>query len=293
MTNRIRRVEIRQRLVDLTEPEVWVTVEPERVTPTTEVVGRLMGPRCRFSNTVEVAYPLRPFQRAPEGLDGLPRRVVIPEASLWEPESPFLYQGPLELWEGGAPSDRTQISIGLRTITLGPRGLRLNGRPLTLRGVVREHLTTAEGLALRESAHNALLVSVGAGAEATYELADELGFLVFGQLSPSEDVLREADELRHHPCVLGWLVEAADAAADVVGDFRRRHAGAVLGVILREPPAKPLPDYAQLFVCAEEMAPAVHDLPLPRLILGSGHGFPGDSADVVFLPPGTIGWVRT
>src|SRR5437868_42099 len=132
VANRIRRVEIRERLLDPTEPEVWVMVHPERMTPTTEVVGRLMGPRCRFADTVEVAYPLRPFARVPEGLTGLPRRAVIPEASLWEPESPFLYQGPVELWEEGRPSDCLQLSLGLRTITLGPRGLRLNGRAVTL-----------------------------------------------------------------------------------------------------------------------------------------------------------------
>ena len=68
MANRIRRVEIRERLLDPSEPEVWVMVHPERVTPTTEVVGRLMGPRCRFAETVEVAYPLRPFARLPEAV---------------------------------------------------------------------------------------------------------------------------------------------------------------------------------------------------------------------------------
>src|SRR5438105_3893021 len=101
MANRIRDFHLRDQLDDPAEAEVWVGVIPEQITPATEVRGRLMGPRCHYASTVEVAYPLRLFVRRPEGLPGLAMRVVIPEASLWEPESPFLYLGPIELWEDG------------------------------------------------------------------------------------------------------------------------------------------------------------------------------------------------
>src|SRR5919204_1388628 len=100
MSNSIRRVEVRNRSLSPAGAEVWVSVIPERRTPATEVIGRLVGPRCRYATTVEVAYPFRPFPRPVEGLPGLTRRVVIPEPSFWEPASPFLYQGPVELWEG-------------------------------------------------------------------------------------------------------------------------------------------------------------------------------------------------
>src|SRR5262245_11376218 len=97
--NRIYRLEVRDRLIDPNSPEVWISVTPERASPTTELRGRLMGPRCLYASTVEVAYPLRPFHDMPDGLEGLARRVIIPEASFWDPISPFLYQGPLELWD--------------------------------------------------------------------------------------------------------------------------------------------------------------------------------------------------
>src|SRR4051812_27257434 len=97
--NQIRVITVFPQLHDPAEPEVWITVTPAFQTPTTDVRGRLMGPRCHYASTVEVAYPLRPFARPPEGLPALARRVVIPEASLWEPQCPFLYQGPVELWE--------------------------------------------------------------------------------------------------------------------------------------------------------------------------------------------------
>jgi len=80
---------------------------------------------------------LRSWKREDEEADSksLTMRVVIPEASLWEPESPFLYQGPVELWQDEQLCERVQLSHGLRVITLGPRGIRVNGRQITLEGV--------------------------------------------------------------------------------------------------------------------------------------------------------------
>src|SRR5436190_14007505 len=101
MSNHILDVTIHDRSLDPGSVELWITVTPDRLTATTELRGRLMGPRCPYASTVEVAYPLRPIP----GLNGdtpgaIRRRVVIPEASLWDTESPFLYEGPIELWEG-------------------------------------------------------------------------------------------------------------------------------------------------------------------------------------------------
>jgi beta-galactosidase/beta-glucuronidase len=41
-------------------------------------------------------------------------RVIIPEASWWEPKTPFLYEGPVELWQDGVLCDRREISHGIR-----------------------------------------------------------------------------------------------------------------------------------------------------------------------------------
>ena len=84
------------------------------VTPTTEVRGRLVGPRCPGVTTIEVAYPLRPFPCQPGGVPPLSRRVVIPEPSLWEPQHPFVYRVVVELWEGGQRCDQRQFDYGLR-----------------------------------------------------------------------------------------------------------------------------------------------------------------------------------
>src|SRR5579864_8804454 len=123
MTNRIHHIRVTDTRLDPAEAEVCIGVYPERLTSVTQVRGRLVGPRCPYATTVEVAYPLRELSREYEST-GTPRlilRVVIPEASFWDPESPFLYRGPVELWEGGQRCDLVQVTHGLRTLGLGPQ----------------------------------------------------------------------------------------------------------------------------------------------------------------------------
>src|SRR5687767_9337461 len=72
----------------------------------TEVRGRLMGPRCPGASTIEIAYYLRPL--GPGAY-----QVLIPEPSMWEPATPFTYQGPLEFWREGKLEGKTTITVGL------------------------------------------------------------------------------------------------------------------------------------------------------------------------------------
>src|SRR6266852_987779 len=119
MTNRILHIDLRSHSTIPAEAEVRITVVPERLTPTTEVRGRLMGPRCLFANTIEVAYHLRPLPPgSPTTPGALVLRAIIPEASLWEPECPFLYEGPVELWQDGQRCERVMVRHGLRTVAL-------------------------------------------------------------------------------------------------------------------------------------------------------------------------------
>ena len=117
MSNRIRNVQITQRRWDAAEAELWVTVEPELLTPTSEVRGRLMGPRCPGITTVEVAYPLRPLPRPQPGQAGLTMRVIIPDPVAWEPQRPFVYEGPVELWQDGQKCDQVPVRVVGRAVT--------------------------------------------------------------------------------------------------------------------------------------------------------------------------------
>ena len=150
-------MQVHDRSLDPAQAELWVSADADRVTPTTELRGRFTGPRCLYAATVEVAYPLRPFGRRPEGLNDPAARVVIPEPSLWDPEGPFVYQGTVELWEDGQRCDQVPLRRGLRRILLGPHGLRVNGQGVSLRGRAVTRCDENEMAALRRAGFNLLL----------------------------------------------------------------------------------------------------------------------------------------
>ena len=261
MTNRITRVEVRNRSLTPAEAEVWVTVHAETVTPTTEVRGRLMGPSCPYSSTVEVAYPQRPLARPAEDAPPLTMRVVIPEPSLWEPESPFLYQGPVELWQDGERQDRATVRHGLCSSSLTPRGLRWNGKPLPLRGRAVRGLTDDDALSLRRAGFNLLLAPLG--EPGAWEVADRLGFLVIGEaVSLDDDAVSRMRRLAGHPSALGYLYETPPVRPLPPDEFRIGFRGAVApGTEFLACPAWPVafapPDIPLLVLGETAVAPPV------------------------------------
>jgi len=258
--------------LDPAEAEMWISVYPEELTASTEVRGRLMGPRCRYSTTVEVAYPLREWKRAYEKEDvpHLSMRVIIPEPSLWDPESPFLYEGPVELWQKKERCDQRTLCRGLRTLNLGPRGLRWNGRLTTIRGLQRSQCTEEEGLELHQRGCNTLLAPVDAHSPELWGMADRLGFMMLGRIESGSQVAHAAD-LAAHPSCLGWVLSAAmadDARTRAVlpqGHFIG--ADNLTGVELTGMPTSPLPQGIHFILCAEEVLPILADLTLPKIAL--------------------------
>jgi hypothetical protein len=204
MANRIRDVHVVNYGLDPHETELRIHVELDEVTPTTQIKGRLMGPRNVYASTVEVAYPMREVERGA----GIVLRVVIPEPSWWEPKTPFLYQGPLELWQNGLPGERCAISHGIRSMQLTPKGLRLNGRPCVLRVKQAEpSCSEAELRALQSAGVNAVITSIAEsdGLE-LWNRADRVGLFVIGysEQSSAAFVLRR-NELEKHPCAIAWV----------------------------------------------------------------------------------------
>lgn len=192
MSNRIVSVELRDGEPVPAEAVVRVVVTAQRWDAGTEARGRLMGPRCRFAGTIEVAYHLR---RAAVEAATATLRAVIPEASFWSPKTPHLYAGPVELWQDGARCDSVTVRHGLRHVVLGAKGLRVNGHLMALRGRRVATLDDAGALALREAGYD-LVVAPGAEA-AVWEVADRIGLFVLG--------LGERVERGRHPSHLGWL----------------------------------------------------------------------------------------
>jgi hypothetical protein len=112
--NRLHKVTPDVRRLSPAEAEVWFRIDAQEVAPSTEVRGRLTGPRCPGRTTVEVAYPLQNFDQLPPGLPGLSRRAIIPDPSFWEPTGPFVYHAVIELWQDGVRCDSAEFDLGLR-----------------------------------------------------------------------------------------------------------------------------------------------------------------------------------
>jgi hypothetical protein len=293
MPNRIRDLVVRDHRLDPAESEIWITVVPEELTSNTQVLGRLMGPRCPYSNTVEVAYPLREWMREyeSEGNKQLIFRVIIPEASLWEPQTPFLYQGPVELWQDQQLCERVQLSHGLRVITLGPRGIRVNGRPVAIQGIRGSQFSPDELSKLHQAGYNLLLVPVTAQTLALWEAADRLGFLMLGRIADRE-TWELAGALRRHPSCLGWIISAELMNHEILQAVRfsplafgRGHlVGCEIGLFS----PGPLPDGLQFVVCEEKFLPALDEVPQPKIVLSTSRA-PGEKEVQEF--PGVLGWV--
>src|SRR5262249_21768787 len=155
----------------------------------------------------EVAYPFRPLPPPFAESRWLKARVIIPEPSFWDPEAPLCYHGSVELWEAGACCWTAPLSHGLRTMQLEENSLRWNGRPLTIRGVRRQHLTAEDALQLRALGYNTLVPDVSPETVDVWDAADRFGFLVLGRLV-TQDTFRLAESLKFHACCLGWLLSA-------------------------------------------------------------------------------------
>lgn len=204
------------------QAELRITVTLDRDWGDAEVRGRLMGPRCVFSRTVEIAYPLRPVPGSAPDPRSRSYRVIIPEASLWDLQSPFLYAGPVELWLDGLKLDEVWVSHGLRALSWGPHGVRLNGRPVAVLGREIESGTAEDLAAWRTGGINLLVAPVNSEKEEVWSLADQQGFLVLGRVLDATSATRQLVlRLGEHASSLGWLPA-------VPGDFAWIGKGAVL-----------------------------------------------------------------
>jgi hypothetical protein len=275
-------IEIRNRLLNPAEAEVWASARADGPTEGLSVRGRLLGPRCEYANTVEVAYPLRPLSGAPDAL-GATARVLIPEPSFWDPESPFLYAGPVTVWQDDRLRFETTVSHGLRHCQLGPRGLRWNGRPLTLRGVARQQLSREQAQTLRRAGCNTLLAAVREDAEALWAAADCYGFLMLGRVADDQAV-RTALALKGHPSCLGWLLSEGLLRGESphgteLLPLHNTH-GHLLGAELHGAAPEQLLRGLQFVACPAGVLPDLAGLHWPKIVLAAEETWSGDAPEI-------------
>jgi hypothetical protein len=114
---KIQQLTVQQKRLSTAEAELWVFVHVERIDDTTRLIGCLVGPHCATAETVQINYPLKPIH--PEGYADyvLVGRIVIPEPNFWTPETPFVYEGGVELWHEGKLADVKPIRAAFKLRT--------------------------------------------------------------------------------------------------------------------------------------------------------------------------------
>ena len=151
---------------------------------------------------------------------------VIP----WSAEEPALYRLIVTLRDEEGVKDTVSLDLGFRDLTATPEGLRLAGRPLTLRGVRRNECDGRTGLAVnipemlddivwcKRHGVNAVAIEQGPAHARFYELADQYGLYIIDRAStmyepgPARDEAIEAALRRDraHPSVIAWNVGEED-----------------------------------------------------------------------------------
>jgi hypothetical protein len=290
MTSRIQGVTVRPTRLTPADAELDVEVRYTFPKPTTEFHGRLMGPTCLYSTTIEVAYRVRFRPQQPGQPPAVQGRVLIPDPSWWDPHSPFLYHGPVELWEEGQKVEEVSVRCGLRHLLVTPGGLRWNGTLLPLRGVRRADCTEPEMRQLHGEGVNLLLVPYTDAIGPLWDIADRVGMLLLAELPGSDMGLMKWAAMQPvpHPSHLGFVVqpEGATPVQGAVYSLSRmiagygHQAGCVVGVFLNNPPG-PAPEGARFVVCDSDLLPHLSDVSLPRLVVGGDPAQFGDDEPIL------------
>lgn len=133
---------------------------------------------------------------------------TVPDAALWQPGAPNLYDLTVELERDSVVYDRYTLSIGIRTFTVEGDRLLLNGQPIMLRGFGRHEDFPVTGRGYLPAVivkDYALMHWVGANSfrtthypysEQMMDLADQLGFLVIAE-TPAVGLFFSQNGLEH------------------------------------------------------------------------------------------------
>jgi hypothetical protein len=201
MSNYIKSTLLIIHRLDPVEARIHILVHPQKLVSSTQVLGRILGPKSAYGSTVEVAHPLRELSREYE-TTGDPRislAAALPEPCAWSPESPLHYDVNLELYQGNELCERMRRSMALHTCKLRPRELLWNGRPLRLRGVACANLTVEEARTLHQAGFNTLLVPARKDMSALWELGDRFGFLILARITDRNESPESDDGWRAAP----------------------------------------------------------------------------------------------
>lgn len=194
--------------------------------------------RVLSSQGTTVAEASESYVIAPGARASSAPSLAIARPLLWSPDSPNLYELVQEIRIGGVVVDQRHTRFGLRQVTIDAQGgLRINGKPIKLRGGNIHHDNYMIGAAgapdadwrkvalMKGAGYNAIRSAHNPASQATLDAADELGMLVIDEAFDAwnkskrdqdysrffaTDWKQDLDSLvvsgRNHPSVVLWSI---------------------------------------------------------------------------------------
>lgn len=176
--------------------------------------------------------------------------VTFHKPSLWTAETPNLYTIQFGLWRSGRQYQDFTQRFGIRRLTIDGKILKLNGRPIKLRGVtshatdpntgkvISDQLTLKDLRLMKEASINYIRCSHYPREPRFFELCDSLGFYVIDEVSfgfgdehlndsTYRDILyTHADATvkrdKNHPSVIIWSVGNENPFTPMTGEVGQR-----------------------------------------------------------------------
>ncbi len=121
-------------------------------------------------------------------------RMVVPNANLWDLDTPYLYTVEAELLDGDVVTNTITVSTGLRTVSVDAKnGFMLNGKTMKLKGGCIHHDSGILGSAAfdaaefrkvklhKDNGYNALRSAHNPPSRGLLEACDKLGVLVMNE----------------------------------------------------------------------------------------------------------------
>jgi hypothetical protein len=290
-SNQLKWIEHYKFTVSQAEADIWFKVVVQRVTQGTEVRGRIVGPRSLYTETSQVASPLRCVKHRATDEVALIARTAFPNPGFWDPVNPLLYRVVLELWQDGQRCYVLGFDLGFRLAEMGSGGVTVNGRPVTLRGMRHLFQSQEEATARRRDGYN--LVLAGKGQWHWWVQANPMGLLLLERVALSTLTPQYFGLLTPQPCFLGFVLdrELLDRPPSEVerflGPWQERRV--YIGLELDGPPLPSLPNGLSFLVCPESVLPALSTSPLPKIVLRESAG--GKEEPPTLPGQGVLGWI--
>lgn len=205
--------------------KVYVVAVPTRDVTDDELAayrlsGNIIGPRCKYSSTLQTKIPFRHRGFTPCGYrTALLAEAVVPDPCYWSPELPFLYRAVGEVTGDVAGQQSFDQTFGIRSIGTSRNRFTLNDKVWVPRGVDRG---LAPNATLAEWRDSATLMVVKDLDEALGQAASEAGVLLLA--STDERGERAAEvlfRLSRYPAVVLAFVDDCDRIDPVLQTVAR------------------------------------------------------------------------